>query len=163
MKKYILVTFISLCTLFGAHAEAGDIAVAPQFAFATKHATAGFGLQAQFDATDNVRVAPEFIFYFKSDNITSYNGNINVHYLIPKSEKVTFYPLAGLSYGRYKIEWKDENGEDEKELHDRLGANFGAGAVYKIQEQLDLFAEERFQLMKDFTQSVTVLGVRFTF
>ena len=163
MKKYIFVAILALTSIFGARAESGDVALAPQFVFATKHAMAGLGLQAQFDVLDNVRVAPEFIFFFKKDNITAYNGNLNVHYLIPKSSTVTVYPLAGFSYTRFKVDFINDKGEADDERHDRIGLNIGAGALYKIQDQIQLFAEERFQLVKDFNQSVTALGVRFIF
>ena len=163
MKKYILAALIALSTLFGARADAGDISIAPQLAFATKHTMFGMGLQAQFDLTEKFCLAPEFIFYFKNDNITSYNGNVNLHYLMPLNEKFTFYPLAGVSYARYKAEWKEDDGEKVREFHDRVGLNAGAGAEYMINDQMHLFAEERFQWIKDFTQSVTLVGVRFTF
>ena len=158
MKKYIFMALVALTTLFSVHAEeSGDITIAPQFAYATKHSMAGFGLQAQFYALDNLRVAPEFIFYFKSDNITAYNANLNVHYLIPKGN-FNIYPLAGFSYARYKVEVNDVTSK-----HDRIGANIGIGTEYPINDMLCFFAEERFQLMKDFNQSVTVLGVRIGF
>ena len=164
MKKYLFVAIVAISTLLNAHAdESGDVTIAPQIAFATKHTTAGIGVQAQYYALDNLRVAPEFIFYFKNDNITAYNGNLNVHYLIPKGTALNIYPLAGFSYARYKINLIDDEGEKYDEKHDRIGLNIGAGAEYQIQEMLHLFAEERFQIMKDFNQSVTVVGVRLSF
>ena len=54
MKKYILMVLVALSTLLSAQATddqaeaAGDITVAAQFAYATKHSMAGLGLQAQF-------------------------------------------------------------------------------------------------------------------
>ena len=53
-----------------------------------------------------------------------------------------------------------------------LGAQFvyaskhsmaGLGAQYRINERLHFFTEERFQIMKDFNQSVTALGLKYTF
>ena len=46
---------------------------------------------------------------------------------------------------------------------DRCGANVGLGAQYQIKERLYFFSEERFQIMKDFNQSVTVLGLKYKF
>ena len=39
----------------------------------------------------------------------------------------------------------------------------GLGAQYQINERLYFFSEERFQIMKDFNQSVTVLGLKYRF
>ena len=166
MKKFIIMAIVALATLFNVQAqerneESGDISIAPQFVYATKHSMAGLGLQAQFYATNYLRIAPEFIVFFRNNDRTAYNANLNVHYIIPRGN-FSIYPLAGFSYNRFKIEKKDVDGKwDEK--HDRFGANIGVGSEYRINEMLHFFAEERFQLMKDFTQSVTVLGVRIGF
>lgn len=169
MRKYIFMALMALSTLFSVQAEelrgdgevSGDITIAPQFAYATKHSLAGLGIQAQFYALNNLRIAPEFIMYFKNNNMTAYNADLNVHYIIPKGT-INIYPLLGFAYNRYKIEYSDADGKwDEK--HDRIGANIGVGTEYPINEMLHFFAEERFQLMKDFNQSVTVLGVRIGF
>ena len=167
MKKYILMVLVALSTLLSAQATddqaeaAGDITVAAQFAYATKHSMAGLGLQAQFYALDKLRIAPEFIVFFRNNNRTAYNADVNVHYIIPKGS-FNIYPLVGFAYNRYKIERSDADGKwDEK--HDRFGANIGVGTECPINEMLHFFAEERFQLMKDFNQSVTVLGVRIGF
>ena len=164
MKKYFfMAAILALSTLFSAQAETGDVTIVPQVAFATKHAMVGLGAQAQFDVTDNIRVAPDFFYFIRNNNVSAYTCDINVNYLIPKGEKFTIYPLAGFAYTRYKVEVKDDEGDKYDEKHDRIGANIGIGAQYQINEPLQLFAEERFQLMKDFNQSVTVVGVRFTF
>ena len=45
----------------------------------------------------------------------------------------------------------------------RCGANVGVGAEYRIQDRLYFYSEERFQIIEDFNQSVTVLGLKYTF
>lgn len=171
MKKYILTVLVTLATLFQVQAvepnvrneESGDITVAPQFVYATRHSLAGLGVQAQFYAMDNLRIAPEFIVFFRNNDMTAYNADLNVHYIIPKGN-VNIYPLAGFAYARYKYERTDaSDGSKWDEKHDRIGANIGVGTEYPINDMLCFFAEERFQLMKDFNQSVTVLGVRIGF
>ena len=46
---------------------------------------------------------------------------------------------------------------------DRCGANVGVGAQYRVQERLYFYSEERFQIIENFNQSVTVLGLKYTF
>ena len=163
MKKYILMTLVALTALFNAKAETGDVTIVPQIAFATKHAMIGLGAQAQFDITDNIRIAPDVFYFIRNNDVSAYSCDINANYLIPKGDKLTIYPLAGFAYTRYKQEMVDENGDKYDDKHDRIGANIGIGSQYQIMEQMQFFAEERFQLMKDFNQSVTVVGLRFTF
>ena len=107
MKKYIFTLLVTLATLFQVQAvepnvrieESGDITVAPQFVYATRHSLAGLGLQAQFYATDNLRIAPEFIMFFRNNDVTAYNADVNLHYIIPRGN-VNIYPLLGFAYTR---------------------------------------------------------------
>ncbi len=163
MKKYFLTVIVALTTLLGAQAEPGDVTIVPQLSFATRHAMVGLGAQAQFDLTNEWRIAPDFFYYIRNNDVTAYGADVNVHYMIPRGEKFVIYPLAGLAYMRYKIQKVDDEGDKYDDKHDRIGANIGVGVQYQIKDEMQLFAEERFQLLKDFNQSVTVLGVRFTF
>lgn len=162
MKKFIIMAIVALSAVFNAHAEAGDISIAPQISFATKNSQFGLGAQVQFDIDEHFRLAPDFFFFIKNKGKTAYSANVNLHYLFPKGA-FTFYPIAGVAYHRYKFQKIDEEGEKYDEKHDRIGGNIGVGAQYDIDEIMQLFAEERFQLMKDVNQSLTVLGVRFLF
>jgi outer membrane protein X len=162
MKKFIIMAIVALSAVFNAHAEAGDMSIAPQISFATKNSLFGVGAQVQFDIDDHFRLAPDFFFFIKNKGKTAYSADVNLHYVIPKGN-FAFYPIAGVAYHRYKFEKIDEEGEKYDEKHDRIGGNIGIGAQYEIDEIMQLFAEERFQLMKSVSQSVTVLGVRFVF
>lgn len=158
MKKYLLIAIVALATALGASAEAGDISVGGEFAYASKHSMAGLGLQVQIEPITNLRFAPEFMYYFKNDGMSAYNVNLNLHYVIPTSTTFAIYPLAGFSYANFKLDHMI--GDDSV---DRCGANIGMGAQYQIKERLHFFTEERFQIMKDWNQSVTVLGLKYTF
>ena len=46
---------------------------------------------------------------------------------------------------------------------DRCGANVGVGAQYRVQDRFYFYSEERFQIIENFNQSVTVLGLKYTF
>ena len=158
MKKYIFMAIIAIAATFNAHAEQGDVSAAAQFVYASKHSMAGLGAQLQYEFVTNLRVAPEFIYFFKDDGLSALNANLNVHYVIPTSSSVAIYPLVGFSYGHYMA---DAIGGTISEDH--CGANVGMGAQYRIKDRLHFFTEERFQIMKDFNQSVTVLGLKYTF
>ena len=158
MKKYILLALVALATAFGASAEAGDISVGGQFAYASRNSMAGLGAQVQYEPITNWRIAPEFIYYFKNDDKSAFNVNVNIHYIIPTSETFAIYPMAGFTYANFRF---DELGGDA--TYDRCGANIGMGAQYQIKEHLHFFTEERFQILKDWNQSVTCLGLKYTF
>lgn len=155
MKKYLIMAIVALAAIFSAHAVQGDVSAGAQFVYASKHSMAGLGAQLQYEFATNWRVAPEFIYFFKDEGLSAMNVNLNLQYVIPTSSKVAIYPLVGFTYAHYM---PDGPGDI-----DRCGANVGMGAQYLIKDRLYFFSEERFQIMKDFNQSVTVLGLKYTF
>lgn len=158
MKKYILLALVALSTVFGASAEAGDVSIGGQFAYASKNSMAGLGAQVQYEPIANWRIAPEFIYYFENDEMSAFNVNVNIHYIIPTSETFAIYPMAGFTYANFRFD-----NHVGHENNDRCGANIGMGAQYQIKEHLHFFTEERFQILKDWNQSVTCLGLKYTF
>lgn len=158
MKKYLLIAILALATVIGAKAEAGDIAIGGQFAYGSKHSMAGLGLQVQIEPITNWRFAPEFIYYFKNDGMSAFNANLNIHYVIPTSATFAIYPLAGFTYSHFMFDHVLGDSSD-----DRCGANVGMGVQYQIKERLHFFTEQRFQILKDWNQSVTMLGLKYTF
>ena len=158
MKKYILMAIVALAATLNAHAVQGDVSAAAQFVYASKHSMAGLGVQVQYEPVTKFRLAPEFIYFFKNDGLSALNANLNLHYVIPTSSSFSIYPLLGFSFGHYKAD-----GLGVSTSKDRCGANVGVGAEYRVQERLYFFSEERFQIMENFNQSVTVLGLKYTF
>ena len=158
MKKYIFMAIVAIASIINAHAEQGNVSAAAQFVYASKQSLAGLGLQVQYEPITNWRLAPEFIYFFENDDQSATNVNVNIHYIIPTSATFAIYPLAGFSYANLST--------DAGVVHltdNRFGANVGMGAQYQIKERLHFFTEERFQIMKDNNQSVTVLGLKYTF
>ena len=158
MKKYILLALVALATAFGASAEAGDFSIGGQFAYASKNSMAGLGAQLQYEPITNWRIAPEFIYYFENDNLSAFNVNVNIHYVIPTSATFAIYPLAGFTYANFRAEVMGVSDNEG-----RCGANIGMGAQYQIKEHLHLCTEERFQILKNWNQSVTCLGLKYPF
>ncbi len=158
MKKFLYLAILAIAATFNLHAEQNDISAAAEFVYASKHSMAGLGVQVQFEPITNWRFAPEFIYFFKNDGMSALNVNMNVHYIIPTSTSFAIYPLVGFTYGHYMVD-----GILDDASEDHCGANVGMGAQYRIKERLHFFTEERFQIMKDFNQSVTVLGLKYTF
>lgn len=157
MKKFIIMAIIAIASTINMHAVQGDVSAAAQFAYASKHSRAGLGLQLQYEPVTNWRIAPEFIYFLKNNDRSGLNANLNVHYVIPTSSHFAIYPLLGFTYAHYKHDKRPE------ESVDRCGANVGMGAQYLIKEHLHFFTEARFQVLKDNNQSVTVLGLKYTF
>jgi len=161
MKKYIMIAVLALTGL-AAHAEAGDISIGGQMMFASKHSLFGLGTQVQIEPVRNFRFAPEAAYYFKNDDVSAYNVNVNLHYLIHTGGSCTIYPLAGFTFAHFKYDdWSYRGHEDGGE--DCYGANIGIGFDYRIQQHLAFYTEQRFQIMSDHNQSVSMLGIKYIF
>ena len=158
MKKFIFLAVLAIATALGASAEKGEISLGAQFAYASKNSMAGLGLQLQVEPVNRFRIAPEFMYYFKNDGVSAINANVNLHYVIPTSSSFAIYPLLGFTYANYKYDGILDDANEG-----RCGANVGVGAQYRIQDRLYFYSEERFQIIEDFNQSVTVLGLKYTF
>ena len=158
MKKIIFMAIAVIATVFNANAVQGDVSAAAQFVYGSRHSMAGLGVQLQYEPLTNFRLAPEFIYFFKNDHRSAINANLNLHYVIKTSSSFALYPILGFSYVNYKVD--STLGDHSDNL---CGANVGLGAEYRVQERLYFFSEERFQIVKDRNQSVTVLGLKYTF
>lgn len=155
---FIIMAIMAIASSISAHAEQCKVSAAAQFLYASKHSMAGLGVQVQVEPATNFRLAPELNYYFKNDGLSALNASLNLHYVIHTSNVFALYPLVGFTYGHYKMD--HHMGDSTK---DRCGANVGLGAQYRIQDRLHFFTEARFQIMKDYNQSVTVLGLKYTF
>ncbi len=134
------------------------IALAPQFAYGSRWSDYGLGLQVQIQPISNFRIAPEFIYFFENDDVTTYNANINFQYVIQPYSSVSIYPIAGFTYIHY-----DGDGWNDGYSDDRYGGIIGVGAEYHISNNASFFTEERYQLVKDYSQSLTMLGFKYKF
>ena len=155
MKKLVLVSIVALLGIFTVNAAQGEKAFGAQFNYASKHSMVGLGLNFNYEFINNVRVEPEFIYYFKNEGLNAFNVNLNFNYLIRTSSRFAIYPLAGFSYARITPEIGDGV--------NRFGANVGVGVEYSINNRFAFYIEERFQILKDMNQSVTGLGVKYKF
>ena len=157
MKKLLLITIVALACAMGAKAEVKDFSIGAQFSWASKHSLAGLGAQLQYEPIRNLRLAPEFNYYFKNDGISACNANLNVQYVIPTSTSFAIYPLAGFAYSHYKYDGILSVSDDV------CGANVGLGSEYRINNNIHFYVEERFQIIEDHNQSVTFFGMKYTF
>lgn len=155
MKKLMMAALLALTTLM-ASAEVGDMSLGVQFNYASKNSMIGLGANYEIEVFRNVRLEPEFIYYFENKHISNYNVNLNVHYLIPTSSSVTIYPLAGFSFVSFKEHQTDIT-------TNRYGANVGIGFDYRINPHFTFYTEERFHIIKNWNESVTSLGLRYNF
>ncbi len=155
MRKLMMATLLAL-TMLMASAKVGDMSLGVQFNYASKNSMFGLGLNYEIEVLRNVRVEPEFIYFFENKHLSDYNVNLNLHYMIPTSSAATIYPLAGFSF----VSFKDH---EFNTTTNRCGANVGLGFEYSINTNFTFYTEQRFHIIKDWNEGVTSLGLRYRF
>lgn len=110
MKKIFLslcIALVSVCS----YAQQGTTAAGIYGAFGTENSNFGLGAKVQYGITDALRAEAQFEYFFKKDYMTNMNVGVNLHYLIPISDKFRVYPLAGISYVYWKFDGSDMLGD----------------------------------------------------
>lgn len=152
---HILAAVACAVSAVSAHAAVGDMALSFGFGYASKYDQAGLGLQYQLEVFNNVRLAPELLYFFKNREHTATNVNINVHYVIHTYAGFNIYPFAGFTYQHW-----DYSGFNSRDCY---GANLGCGAEYNIADHFAFYTEWRYQIVSDHNQSVTSAGLKYRF
>ena len=150
----IAITFIALTMNFSAIAqEKGDVAFGVNGLggiYVDKMISYGIGFKLLYNISDPFRLAGEADFSkglkiddnFISCGLQDYS--VYAHYLIPISNKVTVYPLAGV--GLFSMRSKTKiAGITETKIDNRFVGSFGAGVEYAITSNLFSSVELRFK------------------
>ena len=137
----VLVIFLSFTTTSQAQFRLG-----PTINFASNSVGFGIGGKADFYIQDRISISPAFTLFFGDGaNITSIDAD--GHYYFDVLEDLDFYGLGGL-----KIASGGGNTD--------LGLNLGAGLDFNIQDNLDTFAEAKFDI-GGLDAFVVTLGIYF--
>lgn len=153
--------------------QAGDLAIGGNLNYSLHSDIKQFGIGAkmQYSVTDAIRIEPSFNYFFKKDYFSSWDVNINAHYVFNVAPKWNVYPLVGITLVGAKAhlsdiadDWGDELGDavgDESET--RFGGNVGAGVEYLINDQWSIDFEAKYQIVSDIDRPVISLGVAYKF
>ena len=92
----------------------------------------------------------------------AWDANANIEYVSTLFDDLKFYPLVGFTYSHWTFSQSVGAGK-YVESCDRFGVNVGGGIEYNFTDQLGVVAEVRGQLIKDFSQCVLSIGVKYSF
>lgn len=155
MKKFSLISLTLLLTaqLFSQSFDISNLRVGGGFSYASEINNLGITLNANYSITDEWEAGFSFTHLFEKNyvkwNVIDFDAHYNFYKL---DEKLSFYGLAGLSLTLWKVETPEmsmygitvpgttASGSD-------IGLNIGAGANYKITDNLNLAPELRFTVI----------------
>lgn len=149
--------------------------------------TIGFGAKAQYRFIDQFRGEASFNYFLKKDYVSSWDVNLNFHYLIPVANSIKVYPLAGVTYKRVITDTEgamedalgalydlyraygsgssssSSSSSDSSNSTGKFGANLGAGVDFDLSDSWKLNFETKYQLISDYGQVVFTVGAAYKF
>ncbi len=153
MKRFAFI-FVSLCIALGASAVELPMAVGATYNYSSEYNQHGLGVKLQAGLGHNLRLEPELIYSFEHKNVSTLHVNLNLQYIVPVGGGFDLYPFAGLSYSHWNYIGPD---------NDRVGVNLGAGLEYDLGNNWGILGEVRFQAIRNESQVVTGIGVKYSF
>ncbi|MCQ2289531.1 MAG: porin family protein [Muribaculaceae bacterium] len=134
--------------------ERPQLELGATYNYSTEYKQSGVGVKLQAPVGRHFRVEPEIIYSNQHHDVTTLHLNLNVHYVMPMTQHMNVYPIAGVSYSHWGYVGPNAN---------RWGANLGAGIEHSLGKKLSALAELRMQAVKQETQIITSIGVKYKF
>lgn len=154
MKKFMLLIAAVILGISTMSAQKGQHAVGINLNYGSEVETLGLGAKFQYGFTNEIRGEMAFNHYFKNNGWKMWDLEATAHYLFPLSEKITFYPLAGLCFAKASGKgWSNSE----------WGANLGGGVDFALAVNLNLNFEAKYQLISDLDQAMISIGLAYKF
>lgn len=134
MKKlFLAVAFVASTLGAFAQSEKGEKSLVGNIGYQSNAERFMIGAQGRYTVAENIRIAPDVMFFFPKDRTTGLDINVNVHYVFNVDPKLSVYPLAGIAMqnNRFSGQTIGDYKLDSKGYTD-FGFNLGAGAGYDL-------------------------------
>ena len=145
-----------------AFAQQGEISIGGNITYGFDAKKLGIGPKFQYRIDENWRGEASLNYFFKKDDVTAWDANANIHYLIPLPHEFTLYPLGGLTYYHVSTEVEaivDEHHTTISSSDGKLGLNLGCGIEYPITEKFKATGEMKYQYINKSDQPVISIGL----
>lgn len=128
MKKLLLIIAF-VAAVMSANAQIGDKSVLVKAGYETDFKRFGVGAEGRYFLTENIRLAPDVIFFFPKDHNTGLDINVNAHYVFPLQDGLSVYPLAGVQMANNRFSYEGFTDSSTK-----FGFNIGVGFDYNLSD-----------------------------
>lgn len=165
MKKILMMAVaMMMAVTVNAQSAKGAMAVGGNLNIGIDHGYTNFGIGAKYSYNfiDHLRGEASFDYFFKKDNISQWDINVNLHYVFDLADgKMGLYPLAGFTYihQHASISYM---GYSATANTGNAGFNLGAGWEYRFSEHFKAGAEAKLQ-WADGSRGVISIGAAYMF
>ena len=111
----------------------------------------GLGVKGQYEVREHLRLEAAVNYFFKAKEFSMWDFNLNVHYLVPLNDKCNVYPIIGPSLMTAK-------GYGFFEFKTKFGVNAGAGIEYKLNDEIKVNCDFKYQHFNDWGHPVLAIG-----
>lgn len=154
MKKLFLVAVMALLSV-GAYAQQGKLGFGAQVNLASENNLFGIGGHLNYCVTNPVRLQFSGDYYFNHNHMSMGDLNFDAHYLFNVANKVSLYPLAGLTVEFFST---DLGGSTT-----RVGGNVGGGIEVAVADNVSIGCEMKGQLVEDFSRFNAAFKLTYKF
>lgn len=151
-----LAVLICSTALTASAQHKGEKSVGLRGGFTTRNTTATAGLYFSYRFTDHFRLSPKLDYAFPHHDTDAFSFDIDFEtpFALSPTNKVNFYPIAGLNYSTFSYHVKpgeDDNSDDTSQRKNDFGLSFGAGLEYFPTSSLRLSIEGKGILIKRYS------------
>ncbi|PXV69195.1 outer membrane protein with beta-barrel domain [Dysgonomonas alginatilytica] len=134
MKKLLLaVAFVAGTLGAFAQSEKGEKSLIGNIGYQSNAERFMLGVQGRYVIAENIRLAPDVMFFFPKNKVTGLDINVNVHYVFNVDQNLSVYPLAGIAMQNNRFSGRTVGGEKfGSNGYTDFGFNLGAGAGYDL-------------------------------
>jgi outer membrane protein X len=167
--------------------EKGDMAAGLGVVLGTGNDLTNFGIGAkfQYNVTNPLRLEGSFSYFFPKKegegdfevSTSMWDLSVNAHYLFSMSERLTFYPLAGLgilgvtSSSEINVPGIEVPGLGEyggysdsvSASASQFGINLGGGEDFKLSEKLVLNGQLKYMIAGNWSRLIISAGLAYRF
>ncbi len=110
----------------------------------------GVEVKADFPITEEISISPSVDYFFEDvvgASVTSLIFNVDGHYNFEVGDGFVAYPILGINYWNYSINWDNDLYDDYlggSSSGGDVGVNVGGGATYALSDSMKLYAEVKF-------------------
>ncbi len=153
LRTTVIAIIATLTMSMTANAQqAGDMAVGANAVFGTGNSFSNFGIGAkfQYNVMDPLRLEGSFTYFFKKNFLSMWDASVNAHWLFSISDKITIYPLAGLSMlgttVSYDLDLGPFGGYADSASATEFGFNLGGGIDVPVSDKFIINGELKYKI-----------------
>lgn len=147
----------------------GEKSVGLRGGFTTRNTTATAGLYFSYRFTEHFRLAPKIDYAFPHHDTDAFSFNIDTEMpiAISGSDRVNFYPIAGLNYSTFSYHFRktaeDETSDDNSQRQSNFGLGLGAGLEFFATPTLRLAVEGKGIIIKKYSGGWFNISIGYVF